>query len=86
MELTDALVALLSRKNTVYDLANPTPVQFYSVSVMFFSALLICLGNRSMTASFYYYDQNPSGFCFLVQIRAFSLEFYTTPEPVPLTR
>ena len=21
--------------------------------------------------SFYYYDQNPSGFCFLVQIRAF---------------
>ena len=23
-----------------------------------------------MMASFYYYDQNPSGFCFLVQIRA----------------
>ena len=25
-------------------------------------------------ASFYYYDQNPSGFCFLVQIRAFVVE------------
>ena len=37
-------------------------------------------------ASFYYYDQNPSGFCFLVQIRAFSLEFYIMPGPVPLTR
>ena len=24
-----------------------------------------------MMASFYYYDQDPSGFCFLVQIRAF---------------
>ena len=24
-----------------------------------------------MMASFYYYDQNPSSFCFLVQIRAF---------------
>ena len=24
--------------------------------------------------SFYYYDQNPSGFCFLVQIRAFVVE------------
>ena len=24
--------------------------------------------------SFYYYDQNPSGFCFLVQIRAFVFE------------
>ena len=24
-------------------------------------------------ASFYYYDQNPSGFCFLVQIRAFAI-------------
>ena len=27
-----------------------------------------------MTASFYYYDQDPSGFCFLVQIRAFVIE------------
>ena len=25
-------------------------------------------------ASFYYYDQNPSGFCFLVQIRAFVVQ------------
>ena len=24
-----------------------------------------------MMASLYYYEQNPSGFCFLVQIRAF---------------
>ena len=24
--------------------------------------------------SFYYYDQNPSGFCFLVQIRAFVIQ------------
>ena len=24
-----------------------------------------------MMTPFYYYDQNPSGFCFLVQIRAF---------------
>ena len=27
-----------------------------------------------MTASFYFYDQDPSGFCFLVQIRAFDIE------------
>ena len=29
--------------------------------------------NRPFAAmtSFYYYDKNPSGFCFLVQIRAF---------------
>ena len=28
-----------------------------------------------MMASFYYYDQDPSGFCFLVQIRAFVINF-----------
>ena len=27
-----------------------------------------------MMASFYYYDQDPSGFCFLVQIRAFVIQ------------
>ena len=27
-----------------------------------------------MTTSFYYNDQDPSGFCFLVQIRAFVIE------------
>ena len=27
-----------------------------------------------MMASFYYYDQNPSGFCFLVQITAFVIK------------
>ena len=27
-----------------------------------------------MMASFYYYDQNPLGFCFLVQIRAFVIQ------------
>ena len=27
-----------------------------------------------MMTSFYYYDQNPSGICFLVQIRAFVIE------------
>ena len=27
-----------------------------------------------MMTSFYYYDQNPSRFCFLVQIRAFVIE------------
>ena len=38
--------------------------------------LLIPLTNRpfrTMT-SFYYYDQNPLGFCFLVQIRAFVIQ------------
>ena len=33
-----------------------------------------------MMASFYYYDQDPSGFCFLVQIRAFVIE---TPLGLP---
>ena len=27
-----------------------------------------------MMTSFYYYDQNPSGLCFLAQIRAFVIE------------
>ena len=27
-----------------------------------------------MMTSFYYYDQNPSGFCFIVQIKAFVIQ------------
>ena len=27
-----------------------------------------------MMSSFYYYDQNPSGFCFLLQIKAFVIQ------------
>ena len=30
-----------------------------------------------MMASLYYYEQNPSGFCFLVQIRAFVIQTLT---------
>ena len=57
-------------------------IQIFQICALFFKSTLHCLSNRfhvshlvkkaiCMMASFYCYDQDPSGFCFLVQMRVF---------------